>query len=73
MDGKHVRMPVIRGGWILQPTATGGTHIVYTVLSEPGGSLPAFLARGAQVDTCRDLIVETLEIAAAHPELSIDR
>lgn len=43
----YVRLPVVRGKWSLLP-ATNGTRIVYECYSEPGGSVPAFLVRGAQ-------------------------
>jgi hypothetical protein len=42
-----VRLPVVRGKWTLTPAATA-THVVYECYSEPGGSVPAFLVRGAQ-------------------------
>jgi hypothetical protein len=42
-----VRLPVVRGRWALASGA-GGTHVVYQCYSEPGGSIPAFLVRGAQ-------------------------
>ena len=42
-----VRLPVVRGHWLLTPSP-GGTHVVYECYSEPGGSIPAFLVRGAQ-------------------------
>lgn len=57
----HVRVPTIRGDWIITPmpkdpaapdsAAAGGvpaTRITYLCYSEPGGSIPAFMARGAQ-------------------------
>jgi hypothetical protein len=43
----YVRLPVVRGRWMLTPS-DGGTHVVYECYSEPGGSIPAFLVRGAQ-------------------------
>jgi len=48
-DPKHVRIPVVRGAWTLE-AAPGGTRLTYSCYSEPGGSIPAFLARGAQRD-----------------------
>ena len=42
-----VRLPTVRGRWTLTPVANG-THVVYDCFSEPGGSVPAFLVRGAQ-------------------------
>lgn len=42
-----VRMPQLVGSYILTPVEGGGTHVVYTVDSDPGGSLPAWLVRQA--------------------------
>jgi hypothetical protein len=42
-----VRLPVVRGKWALAP-ANSGTRVTYECYSEPGGSIPAFLVRGAQ-------------------------
>ncbi len=68
----HVRVPIIRGDWIITPipaaaaaeaaktasaaavsgesAAAAATRITYLCYSEPGGSIPAFMARGAQQD-----------------------
>jgi len=42
-----VRMRRLIGSYVLTPAEGGGTHIVYTVDSDPGGSLPAWLVRQA--------------------------
>jgi hypothetical protein len=49
-NASFVRIPVVRGQWILQPAPGGGTRITYTCYSEPGGSIPAWMVRGAQQD-----------------------
>jgi hypothetical protein len=49
VDKNYVRMPMIRGLWTAAPSAAG-TSLSYVIYSDPGGSLPAFMARGAQVD-----------------------
>lgn len=46
----HVRIPVIRAGWVVEPGADGRTKLTYYAYSEPGGMITAFLARGAQAD-----------------------
>ncbi len=46
-EGSHVVLPVVRGAWSLTPSGTG-TILEFTCYSEPGGSLPAFMVRGAQ-------------------------
>ncbi len=45
-----VRMPRLLGSYLLTPADGGGTHVVYTVDSDPGGSLPAWLVRQAGKD-----------------------
>jgi hypothetical protein len=46
----HVRIPMIRAGWLVEPTASGGTRLTYFAYSEPGGMVAAFVVRGAQAD-----------------------
>ncbi len=53
-----VRIPLIRGTWEVRPSPGRGTEIVYIVYSEPGGAIPAFLARGPS----RDRAVEWLKV-----------
>jgi hypothetical protein len=43
-----IRIPVIRGTWEISHLQEGGTRVIYTVYSEPGGRVPAFLARSGQ-------------------------
>ena len=45
-----VRMPRLVGSYLLTPVPEGGTHVVYTVDSDPGGSLPPWLVRQAGKD-----------------------
>lgn len=45
-----VRMPRLFGSYVLEPDGNGGTHVVYTVDSDPGGSLPSWLVRQAGKD-----------------------
>jgi hypothetical protein len=46
----YVRIPAIAAGWFVEPGARGGTRLGFFAFSEPGGSVPAFLVRGAQAD-----------------------
>jgi hypothetical protein len=48
-----VRVPAIHGSWEVSAEPTG-THIVYIVYSEPGGVIPAFLAKGGQRSAAMD-------------------
>jgi START domain-containing protein len=45
-----VRIPIIRAGWQVEPDGHGGTRLAHFAYSEPGGSVPAWLVRGAQAD-----------------------
>ena len=47
---KFVRLTDVRGSWVVAPTPDGKTRLVYTSHSDPGGSVPAFVTRGAQKD-----------------------
>lgn len=50
VDPKHVRIPAIRGRWLIEPDDKGGSRLTYQSFSEPGGTIPAFLIHGAQFD-----------------------
>jgi hypothetical protein len=56
-----VRIPLIRGRWSLSPIADGKVMIRYQIFTDPGGSVPAFLARGGM----RDSAVEYMKIILA--------
>ena len=45
----HVRIPIIRAGWMVEPSGSGA-RITYYAYSEPGGYITALIARGAQGD-----------------------
>jgi hypothetical protein len=49
-----VRIPVIRGHWSLAPVAGGKVAIRYQIFTEPGGGVPAFLARSGMRDSAVD-------------------
>jgi hypothetical protein len=59
-----VRMPRLFGSYVLTPTNEGGTHVVYTVDSDPGGSLPGWLIKQAG----KDLPYRTLKKLKARAE-----
>lgn len=65
---KLVRLPRVHGSWSVTPAADGGCDVVYIVYSEPGGSIPAWMVRGAQIDTAGDVVVEVIDWATRHPE-----
>jgi hypothetical protein len=51
-----VRIPVVRGHWDIFPTAPGKLSVQYRIFSEPGGGVPAFLARGGQRNAAIDFM-----------------
>ncbi len=61
-----VRMPRLSGSYELTPVE-GGTHVVYTVDSDPGGSLPAWLVRRASKDLPYYTLKKLRERAEAGP------
>ena len=80
----HVRVPMIRGDWIITPVAADlaagaerpatGAQITYLCYSDPGGSIPAFMARGAQQEQVlidiRRILVRARQASAARPLLT---
>ena len=49
-----VRVPAIHGYWQVSRVADGKSHIVYMVYSEPGGAIPAWMAKGGQRNSAKD-------------------
>ena len=62
-----VRLSTLRGLWSVTPAADGGCDVVYSIHSEPGGNIPAFLVRGPYVDSARELVQDVLDWAESHP------
>ncbi|MCM0080029.1 hypothetical protein L4X63_00335 [Geomonas sp. Red32] len=52
-----------RGRWVLRPAA-GGTRITYTILADPGGSVPVFLVRGMMEDDALNRVRRVVAEAA---------
>ncbi|HEY3445899.1 MAG TPA: START domain-containing protein [Myxococcales bacterium] len=46
----YVRLDVVSGLWSATPLPNGKTRLVFITHSDPGGSIPAVFARGAQRD-----------------------
>jgi hypothetical protein len=53
---KNVRIPAIDGRWVLTAVDEGHTEVTYTVKSNPGGSIPKFIAK----QRSRDIPYKTL-------------
>ncbi len=60
-----VRIPVIRGHWDIFPVAPGKLSVQYRIFSEPGGGVPALLARGGQ----RSAAIDFMKIILARADL----
>ncbi len=56
-----VRINHIHGSWTAEPDGQGGTRMTYLNFSDPGGSIPAFMAHGAQVDNVAAAVVRLQE------------
>jgi hypothetical protein len=50
-----------RGRWVFTPDPNGGTWLEHLVISDPGGSVPPFLAIGSQQDIAVALVREAIE------------
>lgn len=45
-----VRLPMVKGYWLLEEISPGKTKIIYELQAHPGGSIPAWLANAGSVD-----------------------
>lgn len=65
-----VRIPLVRGSWLIEAGEGGGAKLTYQCYSEPGGSIPAFMVRGAQqnqiVLDMRRMLERAQRAASAH-------
>jgi START domain len=58
----HIRVPSIRGRWLIEPgTDSRGSRVLYEVLNEPGGSLPAWVVNHVQGDAVAKLVRAMLQ------------
>lgn len=64
LDKGVVRMNGLWGSWTFEPLASGKSRVTYTLFSDPGGSVPAFLVHGPQKSAAKDSIVKALQKAA---------
>jgi hypothetical protein len=61
LDGHHTRIPSLHAAWTLDPDGQGGTRLAYTSYSEPGGSVPAWMVRGAQAKHAMTDVLDLLD------------
>jgi hypothetical protein len=66
-----VRIGGIRGHWSLAPLGDEGVRVEYRIWSDPGGAVPAFLAKGGQrsaaVEFMKVILARANPAPAAHP------
>ena len=51
-----VRMPLLRGSWVVEPLGDSRSRVVYQIAVRPGGRLPAWLVRRGAMDALPDII-----------------
>ena len=51
-----VRMPLLRGSWVVEPLGDSRSRVVYQIIVRPGGRIPAWLVRRGAVDALPDII-----------------
>ena len=60
----HVRVRRINGSWTVEPDAAGkGSLVRYDLFTEPGGSIPAWVANRAQRESAAELVTAVLKRA----------
>lgn len=52
----NVRIPSLKGKWVITPVDENTTDLIYQVHAEPGGSLPSWLANAVVIDTPYDTL-----------------
>ncbi len=60
----HVRLTHVHGHWVLEPK-DGKVSVIYQLYSDPGGNVPAFLAKGGQRSAAVDFF-KTILARAKH-------
>jgi ribosome-associated toxin RatA of RatAB toxin-antitoxin module len=61
----HVRVRTISGSWVIEPDPAGGSRATYTVQSDPGGAIPAWLVNRLQATVVARFVSAVLARAAA--------
>ncbi|HXJ78649.1 MAG TPA: START domain-containing protein [Candidatus Methylomirabilis sp.] len=73
-DSRHVRVQQLRGSWTIEPDAGGkGSLVRYDLFTEPGGSIPTWIANRAQRESVADLVAAVLKRARENEGTAIKR
>lgn len=51
-----VRMPLLRGSWIVEPVADARSRVTYQIAVNPGGSIPRWMVRRGAASALPDVI-----------------
>jgi hypothetical protein len=51
-----VRMPLLRGSWVVEPLGDARSRVVYQIAVRPGGRIPGWLVRRGAIDALPDII-----------------
>lgn len=63
------RVNVCEGGWLLEPDGAGGTRATYSIFTDSGGAIPAFIANNGSRMAIRKLF-EALRKRAKDPQFA---
>jgi len=66
ISGEKVRLAADSGKWEVTAGAQGGSHVVYELRYDPGGSVPGFVVRWFQGSGVRALVGELRTWAETH-------
>jgi START domain-containing protein len=55
-SSRFVRVVTSAGHWHAEPAAGGGTDVTYTIRTDVGGRLPAWIVNRAQRETVPDVV-----------------
>ena len=64
-----VRMPLLRGSWMVEPLGDSRSRVVYQVAVRPGGRIPAWLVRKGAMDAMPDIIARVGRKIAGEPQV----
>ena len=63
------RVNICEGGWLLEPTESGGTRAIYTIYTDSGGTIPPMLANSGSRMAIRK-VFDAIRKQVKHPKYS---